>query len=90
MLELYFITQDMQNNNIPLPGDLDGKESTCNAGDPDLIPGLGRSLEEGNGMPLQYSCLEHPIDRGARQATVHGVKKNWTVLSDKHFNFHFY
>ena len=68
MLKVYFITQDMQNNNIPLPGDLDGKESTFNAGDPDLIPGLGRSLGEGNGKPLQYSCLEHPMDRGARQA----------------------
>ena len=90
MLKVYFITQDMQNNNIPLPGDLDGKESTFNAGDPDLIPGLGRSRGEGNGKPLQYSCLEHPMDRGARQATVHGVKKNWTVLSDKHFHFHFY
>ena len=41
-------------------GGLDGKESTCNAGDPDLIPGLGRSPGEGNGNPLQYSCLENP------------------------------
>ena len=43
----------------------DGKESTCNAGDPGSIPGSGRSPEEGNGNPLQYSCLENPMDRGA-------------------------
>ena len=46
-------------------GGLDGKESTCNAEDPDLIPGLGRSLGKGNDNPLQYSCLENSIDRGA-------------------------
>ena len=44
---------------------LDGKESACNAGDLGLIPGLGRSPGEGNGNPLQYSCLENPLDRGA-------------------------
>jgi len=43
---------------------------------------LGRSPEEGNGTPLQFSCLENPLDRGAWQATVHGVAKNWTRLSD--------
>ena len=47
------------------PGDSDGKESTCNAGDPGLIPQLGRSQGEGNGNPLQYSCLENPTDGGA-------------------------
>ena len=52
---------------------LDGKESSCSVGDLGLIPGLGRSLGEGNGYPLQYSCLENPMDRGAWQATVHGV-----------------
>ena len=52
-----------------------GKESTCNAGDPGLIPGWGRSPGEGNGNPLQYSCLENPRDRGAWQATVHGVTR---------------
>ena len=52
-----------------------GKESACNAGDPDLIPGLGRSFGEGNGNPLQYSCLENPTDRGAWQATVNGVTR---------------
>ena len=50
-----------------------GKESACNAGDQGLIPGLGRSLREGNGNPLQYSSLENPMDRGAWQATVHMV-----------------
>ena len=50
-----------------------GKESACNAGDLGSIPRLGRSPGEGNGNPLQYSCLENPTDRGAWQATVHGV-----------------
>ena len=57
---------------------LSGKESAHNAGDPDLIPGLGRSLGEGNGYPLQYSCLENLMDRGTWRATVHGVTKSWT------------
>ena len=61
------------------PGGSDGKESACSAGDPGLIPGLGRSPGEGNSDPLQYSCLENPRDRGAwEQVTVHGVTKNWT------------
>ena len=51
------------------------KESVCNAGDLGSIPWLGRSPGEGNGNPLQYSCLENPMDRGAWQATVHGVAK---------------
>ena len=59
-----------------------GKESACNAGDPGLIPGLGRSLGEGNGNPLQYSCLENPMDSGAWQSIVHGVAKSWTRLSE--------
>ena len=50
-----------------------GKESACNVGDPGLIPGSGRSPGEGNGNPLRYSCLENSMDRGAWQATVHGV-----------------
>ena len=50
------------------PGSSAGKESACNAGDSGLISGLGRSLEEGNGYPLQYSCLENSMDRGAWQA----------------------
>ena len=59
----------------------DGKESACNAGDPGLIPGWGRSPGEGNGNPLQHSCLENPMDRGAWQATVHGVAKSQTQLT---------
>ena len=54
----------------------DGKESAYNAGDAGLIPGLGRSLGEGIGNPLQYSCLENPTDRGTWWATVHGVTKS--------------
>ena len=51
------------------------KESVCNAGDPGLIPGSGRSPGEGNGNPFQYPCLENPMDRGAWKATVHGVAR---------------
>ena len=67
---------------VCLPGGSEDKASACNAGDPGSIPGLGRSLGEGDGNPLQYSCLENPMDRGARQATVHGVAKSRTRLSD--------
>ena len=52
-----------------------GKETACNAGDPGLIPALGRSPAEGNGNPLQYSCLENPMERGAWKAIVHGGHK---------------
>ena len=62
-------------------------KSACNAGDPGLIPGLGRSPGEGNGNPLQYACLENPMDRGAWWATVHGVAKSQTRLSDFTFTF---
>ena len=58
-----------------LPCSSDGKESACNAEDPGSVPGLGRSSEEGNGNPLQYSCLENPMDRGVWQVTGHGVKR---------------
>ena len=51
------------------------KESACNAGDPGSIPGSGRSPGVGNGNPLQYSCLDNPLDRGAWRATVHGVAR---------------
>ena len=64
------------------PGGLHGKESACNAGGPDLTPGSGRCSGEGNHNPLQYSCLENPMDRGAWPATVHEVAKSWTGLSD--------
>ena len=58
------------------PGGSDGKESACNAGDPGSIPRLGRSSGEGNGNPLQYSCLENPMDGEAWQATVPGVAES--------------
>ena len=56
------------------------KEIACNAGDPGSIPGLGRSPGEGNGNPLQYSCLENSMDRGAWWATVHGVTHTHTQV----------
>ena len=56
-----------------LPRWLSGKESACNAGDMGLIPDSGRSPKGGNGNPLQYSCLENSMERGAWWATVHGV-----------------
>ena len=64
-----------------------GKESVCNAGDPGSIPRSGRFPGEGNGNPLQYYCLENPMDRAAWQATVHGITKSQTRLSDFHFHF---
>ena len=67
---------------LSIHGGLDGKESTCNAGDPGSIPGSGRSPGERNGYPLRYSWLENSKDRGAWRATVHGVTLSWTQLSD--------
>ena len=64
------------------PGGSEVKASPCNAGDPSWIPGLGRSPGEGNGNLLQYSCLKNPMDGGAWWATVHGVAKSWTRLSN--------
>ena len=61
------------------PGGSAGKESACNAGDPGLIPGLGRSPGEGKGYPLQYSGLENSTD-----CIVHGIVKSQTQLSDFH------
>ena len=63
---------------ISFPHGSDDRESACNAGDPGSTPALGRSPGEGNGYPLQYSCLENPMDRGAWRATVPGVMKSWT------------
>ena len=60
------------------PGGSDGKESVCMVGDPSLIPGSRRSTGEGNGYPLQYSCLENSMDGGAWWATVRGITKSWT------------
>ena len=67
---------------LGFPGDSVVKNPPANAGDMGSIPGLGRSPREGNGNPLQYSCLGNPMDRGARWATVHGVIKSWKQLSD--------
>ena len=63
-------------------GGLDGKESACNAEDPGLILGSGRSPGEGNGNPLQYSGLENSMVRGAWWAAVHGVAKSWIRRSN--------
>ena len=66
-----------------IPGGSDGKEFTCNAGDPGLIPRSDpRVRKKENGYPLQFSCLENPMDRGAWWARVHGVAKSQTRLSD--------
>ena len=64
--------------NLGFPGGSDCKEFACNAGDPGLVPGLGRSPGRGHGNPLQYSCLENSMGRGAWWATVHRVAKSWT------------
>ena len=65
---------------LDFPGDSVVKNLPANAGD----------LREGNGTPLQYSCLENPMDGGAWWAAVHGITKSWTRLSDFTFTFHFY
>ena len=69
------------------PGSSAGKESTCNAGDPGSIPGLRSSPGKGNGYPLQYSCLENSMGKGAYRATVHVVTKSQTRLSHFHFQY---
>ena len=68
------------------PGGSVVKNPPAKAGDSDLIPGLGRSPGERNGNPLLYSCLENPMDREAWRATVHGVTKTQTLLSNEHFH----
>ena len=65
---------------LGFPGGSDGKESACPVGDPDLIPGSERSPGGGQGNPLQYSCLENPMDRGVRRAAVHKVTQSRTRL----------
>ena len=70
-----------------VPDGSDSKESVCNMGNLGLIPGSRRSPGEGNGNPFQYSCLENSMDREAWQATVPGVTKSWSRLSDYTFTF---
>ena len=77
-LEFYSWT----NRVMGFPGGSDGKESACNAGNPGLIPGSGRSPGKRKDNPLQYSCLENSMDRGACPATIRGVPKSWTQLSN--------
>ena len=74
---------------LDFPAGSDGKAPVYNAGDQGSIPGSGRSPGERNGNPLQYYCLENPMGRGAWRATVHGVAKSRTQLSDFTFTFHF-
>ena len=69
------VGHDWATNTFGFTSGSDSKESVCNAGDPGSIPGLGRSPEEGNGKPLQHSCLENSINRGAWWAIVDGVTK---------------
>ena len=84
---LFFLCEPLEQGSLVdlhfpgFPGSTDSKESACNAGDPGLIPGSGSSPGEGNGNPLQYSCLENPMDRGAWWATPHGSQSR-TLLSD--------
>ena len=66
-------------------GGSDNQESACNASDLGSISGSGRASGEGNGNPLQYSCLENSMDKGAWQSTVHGVERSYTRLSNFHF-----
>ena len=76
--KLYPISSDL----LGFPGGSEVKVSACDAGDLGSIPGLGRSPGEGSGNPLQYSCLENPMDAGTWWATVHGVAKSQTLLCD--------
>jgi len=82
-----FICLLVQRNHFP--GGSDGKASAYNVGDPSLIPVSGRSPGEGNNNPLQYSCLENPMDRGVWLAVVHGITKSQTRLNNFTFTFTF-
>ena len=75
-------TELNRNNCEGLPDDSVSKESACNAGDTGSVPGSGRFPGGGNSNPLQYSCLENPMDRGAWQVIVYGVSKSRTQLND--------
>ena len=75
IIDAAFLFEEHQFKQLGFPRSSVGKESACNAGDLGLISGLGRSPGEGNGYPIQYSCLENPMDRGAWWVTVHGVTR---------------
>ena len=75
-IDTYTVLYTKQITNKGFPGGSDGKASVYDVGDLGSIPGLGRSAGEGNGNPLQYSCLENPMDREAWRGTVHGVAKS--------------
>ena len=79
---VYSNTYSGNNDTEVLPGGSDSNESPCNEGDPGSIPGSGRFPGEGNGNPLQHSCLENSMGRAAWQAIVHGVIKSLTSLRD--------
>ena len=70
---------EREEEGVGFPGSSDGKESACSAGDPDSIPGSGRSPGEGNGNPLQYTCLENSMNRGTWWVTVHRVAESDTT-----------
>ena len=88
-LGMQFLRSILRSNiwSTDFPGGSDGKASAYNAGDLGSSPVLGRSPGEVNGNPLQYSCLENPMDRGAWWATVHGVTKSQTRLRNFTFSF---
>ena len=86
-LALSIVISFLLSSPYSFPGGSEVTVSACNMGDLCSIPGLGRSPREGNGNSLQYSYLENPIDGGAWWATVHGVAKSWTRLSDFTFFF---
>ena len=81
-LEQLFLKKELLFLLKSFPGGSDDKESACNVRDLGLIPGLGRFPGEGNGYPLQCSCLENSMDRGAWWAAVHGVAKSQALLSN--------
>ena len=87
--EKFFCWVGIAVNYKGFPGGSDGTESTYNVEDWCLIPKSGKSPGEGNGNPLHYSCPKNPMNRGAWRATVHGVAKSRTQLSDWHLNIHF-
>ena len=86
-LRIFFPLSEPDLLSLGCPGNSAGKESACNVEDPGLIPGSGRSFEEGNGNPFQYSRLENPMDRGAWRVTSMGLKKvrqDWCDLAHPH------